>query len=153
MAFSKVGEQIRDGLNVAFTMIWAKSASAAPTAAVNTDTCVPVHALADASETIINPATSDNQVKLSATGTQSNVAGSATDVTILAANANRLMAAILNDSTAVLYLLIGAGTSSATVHTVQLAAGDYYEVPGRYTGVIKGIWASAAGAARVTEFT
>jgi hypothetical protein len=86
------------------------------------------------------------------TGTQSSVGSSATDVTILAANAARLGATVFNDSTAVLYLLLGAGTSSATVHTVQMPSGGYYEVPFGYTGILKGLWAAANGSARVTEF-
>lgn len=89
----------------------------------------------------------------SATGTQSNVAASASDVTVLASNANRLGATVFNDSTAILYLLLANATSSATVHTHQVGAGGYYEVPFGYTGVIKGIWASATGSARVTELT
>ena len=89
----------------------------------------------------------------SATGTQSIVASSATDVTILASNANRLGAAIYNDSTQILYLLVGAGTSSATVFTVAMATASYFEVPACYTGIIKGLWASANGSARVTEYS
>jgi hypothetical protein len=89
----------------------------------------------------------------SATGTQSIVAGNAGDVTILAANTARLGATIYNDSTAFLYLLLANTTSSATVFTVKLAAGGYYEVPFGYAGVVKGIWSSAAGNARVTELT
>lgn len=87
------------------------------------------------------------------TATRSNVAGSASDGTILAANIGRKGATIHNDSTAILYLLLATGTSSATNFTVQMPAGAYYELPFRYTGVIKGIWASATGNARVTEFT
>lgn len=89
----------------------------------------------------------------SATGTQSSVASSASDVTILASNANRLGAIVYNDSTQILYLLLAAATSSSTVYSVQLATNDYYEVPAFYTGILKGIWASANGNARVTEFT
>lgn len=95
----------------------------------------------------------------SGTGTAASVNGSASSVTLLAANASRLGATIQNDSAAVLYVLAGAGTASATNYTAALAAasgglpGGYYEVPSRYTGIIKGIWASATGAARVTEFT
>lgn len=85
------------------------------------------------------------------TGTQSSVAGAAVDTVILAANAARQAATVYNDSTAVLYLLLSNAVSSATVNTVQLQSGDYYEVPAKYTGIIKGIWASATGAARVTE--
>jgi hypothetical protein len=88
------------------------------------------------------------------TGTQTIVASSATDVTILASNASRKGAYIYNDSTAVLYLLVGSGTSSTTVFTQKMAAGDAFNLlPGSYTGVIKGIWASATGNARVTEWT
>lgn len=89
-----------------------------------------------------------------ATSTLSNVASSATNVTLLALNANRLGAMIFNDSTQVLYLKFGA-TSSVTSYTVQLAANGYYELPTAhlYTGIIDGLWASANGNARVTELT
>lgn len=87
------------------------------------------------------------------TGTQSNVASSASDVTILASNASRLGATIYNDSTQILYLLLSNATSSTTVYTVQMATLTYYEVPFGYSGTIKGIWASANGSARVTEIT
>jgi hypothetical protein len=93
----------------------------------------------------------------SATGTTTSVAGSASAVTILAANTNRLGATISNDSTAILYLLLGTGTASATNYTVALdqkgSVAAYFEVPFDYTGIITGIWASAVGSARVTEFT
>ena len=89
----------------------------------------------------------------SSTATKANVAGSASSVTILAANTARLGAAVINDSAAVLYLDVTGGTASATSYTVQLAASAYYEVPFRYTGLITGIWASATGSARVTEFS
>jgi hypothetical protein len=81
------------------------------------------------------------------------------DTTILAANSSRKGATIYNESTAILYLCLSNTTSSATVYTVQLAPGAFYELPSMkdgtvYTGVIKGIWASdASGAARITEFT
>lgn len=84
-------------------------------------------------------------------GTQTSVASANSDTTILAANSARRMATVFNDSTAILYLLLAIGTSSNTNYTVQVAAGGYYELPGYYTGVIKGIWASANGNARVTE--
>lgn len=90
-----------------------------------------------------------------ATGTLSNVASSATSVTVLAANAERIGATITNDSSALLYLKFGA-TASTTSYTVVLAGAasapfSYYEVPAGYTGIIDGIWASATGNARVTE--
>lgn len=89
------------------------------------------------------------------TPTASNVASSATSVTLLASNANRKMAVITNESTAVLYVKLGAA-ASATSYTYKLGAGDAAEIlPEQnyiYTGIIDGIWASANGAARVTEF-
>ena len=87
-----------------------------------------------------------------AAGNRADVASSASDVTILAANTSRECAAVYNDSTAVLYLLVGTGTSSASNFTVRLLQTGYYEVPAGYKGIIKGIWASANGFARVTEW-
>lgn len=90
----------------------------------------------------------------SSTSTLSNVSSSATNVTLLASNANRLNAAIFNDSTQILYVKLGT-TASTSSYTVQIAAGGYYELPtvNIYTGIIDGIWASANGNARVTELT
>ena len=87
-----------------------------------------------------------------ATGITSNVVSSASSVTLLAANTSRFGAMIFNDSTAVLYVKLGA-TASATSYTVKMDAGDYFEVPYEYTGIIDGIWASATGSARITEVT
>ena len=87
----------------------------------------------------------------SATATQTSVTASVTSVTVLAANAARQLATFFNDSTAVLYLLLGAGAASTTAHSVQIAAGGYYELPYRYTGALTGLWSAANGAARVTE--
>lgn len=85
-----------------------------------------------------------------ATPAQSSVAGSASSVSLLAANADRRGASITNDSTALLYLKLGT-TASTTSYTVKMAAGALYEVPFGYTGAIDGIWASATGNARITE--
>jgi hypothetical protein len=52
----------------------------------------------------------------------------------------------------VLYVKFGA-TASTTSYTVQMAAGAYYEFPRpTYSGAVEGIWASATGSARVTEW-
>ncbi|MFZ2544844.1 MAG: hypothetical protein WAW80_02620 [Candidatus Saccharimonadales bacterium] len=90
--------------------------------------------------------------KSSTTSVLSNVAASATSVTVLALNANRRGGSIYNDSTATLYLKLGA-TASTTSYTVKMYTDDYYEIPFWYTGVIDGIWSSATGSARVTEVT
>lgn len=93
------------------------------------------------------------KAKRSTTPTQNSIASSATNVTLFASNANRLGATIYNDSTAILYMKLGAAASN-TSYTIQLAAnGGYYEVPFGYTGIIDGIWSAANGSARVTELT
>lgn len=94
----------------------------------------------------------------SATGTPTAVTSNASSVTVLASNANRLGATIVNDSTSDLYLLLETGgTASTTVFTIHLpprtTVEAYYEVPFGYTGDVIGIWSSAQGHARVTEFT
>lgn len=88
----------------------------------------------------------------SATATISRVSGSATSVTLLAANSNRRRVVVYNESTADLYVKFGA-TASATSYTTKLGAGDTYESPTDwiYTGVIDGIWSVATGAAQITE--
>lgn len=90
----------------------------------------------------------------SATGTQSTVADTASSTTLLASNANRLGATIANDSSAVLYVKLGA-TASATSYTARVVQYGLYELPYGYTGVVDGIWATdpGDGAARITEFT
>jgi hypothetical protein len=91
------------------------------------------------------------------TGTISSVSAVTSSITMLAANAARKGATVANDSIATLYLALANVTASSTVFTVQIAPGDYYELPlndgGVYTGIINGIWTSAMGAARVTELT
>jgi hypothetical protein len=87
------------------------------------------------------------------TSSTANVTGSASSVTLLAANSARLGAMLFNDSSAALYVKLGA-TASTSSFTVKLAAGGYFELPHPcYTGIIDGIWDSATGAARVTEVT
>jgi hypothetical protein len=85
------------------------------------------------------------------TATLTNVSGSASSVSLLAANAARRGAIIYNDSTAILYVKFGTAAST-TSYTYLLVAGATVEFPRPvYTGVVHGIWASATGAARVTE--
>jgi len=87
-----------------------------------------------------------------ATATKTNVSGSASSTQLLAANTSRLGATIYNDSSAIMYLNLGS-TATSTDFTVKLEQDDYYEVPFGYTGVINAIWASATGAARITELS
>lgn len=86
------------------------------------------------------------------TATLTNVASSASSVTLFAAAGNVRARTIYNDSTAVLYVKFGA-TASSSSYTVQLAAGDYYEFPQPcYGGQVDGIWAAANGNARTTSW-
>lgn len=96
----------------------------------------------------------DATVVKSTVGTITSVASSASSVSILARNPSRSAASFYNDSTQVLYLALSNVTASNSVYTVQIPAGGYYELPlgGTYTGQINGIWASANGNVRVTEF-
>ena len=132
-------------------------------AAGGTDTGIPAFFVRRDTPTSLTPVAGDYEMaqidqhgalwvrdKSSTTSSLSNVSGSATSVTVLALNANRRGGSIYNDSTATLYLKLGA-TASTTSFTVKMYADDYYEIPFWYTGIIAGIWASATGSARVTE--
>jgi hypothetical protein len=82
-----------------------------------------------------------------------SVAGSAASVSLLASNANRRKATFYNDSTAALYLKCGT-TASTSSFTIKLFPAAFFELPAPvYTGAIDGIWDSAAGNVRITEFT
>ena len=88
------------------------------------------------------------------TGTVTSVSDSASSVTLLSALATRKGFKIFNDSTAILYIKYGA-TASTSSFTVRLTPYGIHESnPPHYTGLIAGIWASAAGGnARITELT
>lgn len=87
-----------------------------------------------------------------ASATLANVASSASNVTLLVSNSARRMATFFNDSTSVVFIKFGA-TASATSYTVQVQASGYYEMPfPTYTGIIDGIWSTANGNMRVTEY-
>jgi hypothetical protein len=104
-------------------------------------------------ERFIDAAAGGTAGGLSSTGTVTSVTSSTTNVTLLAANAARKGAIIINDSNSRLYVKYGA-TASLTSHAARLEAHDYLEVPFGYTGIIDGIWApNVSGSARVTEVT
>ncbi len=80
------------------------------------------------------------------------VASSASSGTLAAANAARLSLTIYNESTQVLYVKTGAA-ASITDYNLQIPALGFYEMPvtALWRGIVTGIWASANGAAMVTE--
>lgn len=86
------------------------------------------------------------------TAALTQVTGSTSSVTILAANANRKEALIFNNSTANLFLAF-TGTASTSAFTVKLPTNTAYALPTPlYKGVISGIWDAANGTAQVTEY-
>jgi hypothetical protein len=125
-----------DGTNIA-------AVKAASVAAAATDPALVVS---------VSPNSTVKTAQQNATAALTSVAASVASVTVLALNANRKGAMITNDSTSVVYIAFAA-TATATAFTAKLNAGDYYEVPFGYTGIITGIWVTAAGSARVTEIT
>jgi len=72
--------------------------------------------------------------------------------TIATASTGRLGCTIFNSGPGNLHVMLGTGTASTSNFTVRLSAGDYYEVPFNYTGLIGGIFATA-GTAEVTELS
>jgi len=69
--------------------------------------------------------------------------------TIATASTGRLGCTIFNSGPGTLHVILGTATASTSVFTARLSAGDYYEVPFNYTGLIGGIFATA-GTAEVT---
>lgn len=86
------------------------------------------------------------------TTTTSQVGDSTTNVTLLAANADRLGATFYNNSNAVCYLKWGA-TATTSDFSLAMSPGGYVETPFGYRGIVDGIWQSDAGGdMKVTEF-
>ena len=91
------------------------------------------------------------------TSTLTNVAGSATSVTLLAANNNRKTVLIVNDSTSGLYIAWSSNAASTSNYSIflrgkiedNLASTSFSGED--YSGQITGIWATANGFARITE--
>lgn len=92
-----------------------------------------------------------------ATATTSQVADTASSATLLASNAGRLGATITNDSSARLYVRLGAAVASTTNYSFSLAQHETWEPTDSimFTGEIRGIWATdpGDGGAKVTELT
>ncbi len=93
-----------------------------------------------------------------ATAVVTRVATSTANQTLLAANANRKGATIENNSTANLFVKLGATasiTGGSESFTVRIPQHGYFEVPFGYTGIIDGISdaADASGETLVTELT
>jgi hypothetical protein len=90
----------------------------------------------------------------SSTSVVTAVAPSTSSVVLLAANANRTFAHVSNAANKNLFIKLGTA-ASLTSYTDVILSGNAYDVPGDYTGVISGIWASGVNAVNVlvTELT
>lgn len=100
--------------------------------------------LSNPSQFTVTPSTSG-------TAAPTSVSSSITSVPLLAANSARKGATIWNNSTANLYVELGA-TATTSAFTARLGADGYYEIPFTYTGAISGIWDLANGSALLREF-
>jgi hypothetical protein len=91
--------------------------------------------------------------KIGTTASVTSVSQSNTSVTLLAANANRVGAILMNIASHTLYVKFGTGASSSSF-TVQLSKDSYYEVPFKYAGIITGCWSSNGNSSvLITEIT
>lgn len=99
-----------------------------------------------------NPSSVTITPSTSGTATPTSVTASITSISLLAANSARKGTTIWNNSTANLYVELGA-TASISAFTARVGAGGYYEIPFTYTGAISGIWEAANGSALVRELT
>ena len=88
------------------------------------------------------------------TSSVTSVVSAAVSTSILASNANRRMAILVNDTDKVVYVKLGA-TASLTSYTYRLTPLQTLELPFPiYTGAIDAIWdSSPTGSMRVTEIT
>ncbi|BBD60597.1 hypothetical protein NIES2109_33960 [Nostoc sp. HK-01] len=101
---------------------------------------------------LYNPASVTVNELTSSTATSSTVTAATTSGTIIAANSSRRGVTIWNNSTANLYIDFDS-SASTTDFAVKIAAGGYYEMPFKYTGVISGVWDAVNGNALVRELT
>jgi hypothetical protein len=94
--------------------------------------------------------TSPTKEVRASTVTITSPASNTSNVTLLAANANRLGVHIFNDSTAVMYIKLGT-VASTTSYTHQLPSLGSWTVPFNYTGNIDAVWFAVNGSAKVSE--
>ena len=91
---------------------------------------------------------------LSGTGTLTSIPGDTAPVVIVADNPSRLGCSVWNDAAGTLLLLCsGSGKAGPDNFSVALNKNDYFECPFGYQGEVQGVWLTAGGFARVTEYT
>jgi hypothetical protein len=93
---------------------------------------------------------------LSSSANVFSVPASLSAVNVLTANSTRKgRPSVYYDDTALMYVLAGTGTPSATNYTVIMGSGKvtyWTPEPSSYTGAIRAVWSAATGAAKVTEY-
>jgi len=96
----------------------------------------------------------DVAIKTYSSSSVTSVASAAVSTSILASNANRRMAIMVNDTDKNAYVKLGA-TASTTSFSYKLTPGQTLELPVPvYTGAIDAIWdTSPTGSMRVTEIS
>lgn len=93
------------------------------------------------------------RISPSNTSTVSNVASSATSVTLIAANAARRLFTCYNDSTSDAYVKFGTTASSTSFNLYLPSLGSFSLNGEDYAGRVDIIWISANGNARICETT
>lgn len=85
------------------------------------------------------------------TSTLTNVAASVTNVTLIAANSNRIQVTIFNDGDKDMYIKLGT-TASTSSFSYFLLRKEHLIIDD-YTGRIDAIWTGTSATARITEIT
>jgi hypothetical protein len=82
----------------------------------------------------------------------SSVASATSSTQLLGINSARRQLIITNDDANKLYVLLGAGTASATNYSFALDEGEDARIEG-FTEAVMGLWAGdGSGSARITEY-
>jgi hypothetical protein len=92
------------------------------------------------------------------TSNVTTVTATTSSQTLLAANLNRVFAAVYNGGSRNAYILLGSGTASPTNYSIVLLTGSYWEIPVDYIGQLNVVWSSSGasaltGSAYVTELS
>lgn len=85
---------------------------------------------------------------------ESSVSSSATSVTLIAANVDRIGLWVHNNSTAALFVRLGTedATTATGGYSVKIAADGFWEMAQPiWTGALTAIWVSANGGASITQ--
>lgn len=103
---------------------------------------------------VVDSGTISPGIPVASAETISNVASSASNVTLLSANAARKGAIFFNNSTQACYVKFGVTATTITSFTYKVFPSQTLELPlPMYLGQIDAIWASANGSMQITETT